>query len=225
MLISISLRRPHELSFRRVERKKPKSQSWRNSSSRRVLSFATLRFSWWPWSRKGATADGVTDAIRLALAHARHGNTPGTFLAYGTDEGCILRAVADEPFDRIIGLESDALVAARVMRNIRRQVAREAAQRIEVLCEMAATFDVPDSVTTVFVWNVGVPLPLNDILRQLGQSLQHRPRSVRVIYAAPADADIAALMSCPWVDDVTPIPTFEHEEIRMIVLEHFGTGT
>lgn len=182
------------------------------------------QFSWWPWSRRATTTNKVVDAIRLALAHARHGNTPGTFLAYGTDEGSILLAVSGEPFDKIVGLETDALVAARVTRNVRRQASREAAQRIEVLCE-AAAFDVPDSVTTVLLWNVGVPLPLDDILRQLGQSLQHRPRSLWVIYAAPANADIAALMTCQWVNDVTPIPMFEHEEIRVLVLEHFHPGT
>lgn len=183
------------------------------------------QFSWWPWSRMATTTNKVADAIRLALAHARHGNMPGTFLAYGTDEGGILLSVSNEPFDKIVGLETDALVAARVTRNVRRQASHEAAQRIEVLCEAAAAFDVPDSVTTVFLWNVGVPLPLDDILRQLGQSLQHRPRSLWVIYAAPADADIAALMTCPWVDGVTPIPTFEYEEIRVWVLEHFHSGT
>lgn len=182
------------------------------------------QFSWWPWSRRATTTNKVADAIRLALAHARHGNTPGTFLAYGTDEGSILLAVSGEPFDKIVGLETDALVAARVTRNVRRQASREAAQRIEVLCE-AAAFDVPDSVTIVRLWNVGVPLPLDDILRQLGQSLQHRPRSLWVIYAAPANADIAALMTCQWVNDVTPIPMFEHEEIRVLVLEHFHPGT
>lgn len=168
--------------------------------------------------------DAVADAIRLALTQARFGNTIGSFLAYGTDEGRILLAVSDEPFDKIVGLESEALVAEQALRNIKRQASLEATQRIEVLCEQAATFVVTDSVTTVFAWNVGVPLPLDDILRQLGQSLQHRPRSLRVIYAAPADTDIAALMTCPWVDDVTTIPTFEHEDIRMLVLEHFGKG-
>lgn len=221
MFASISLRRPNGLWFRRVERKKPKSQSWRNSSWRRGSSFTMSQFSWWPWSSKEMTADAVADAIRLALTHARFGNTLGSFLAYGTDEGRILLAVSDEPFDKIVGLESDALVAEQALRNVQRQASREAAQRIEVLCEQAATFVVTDSVTTVFAWNVGVPLPLDDILRQLGQSLQQRPRSLRVIYAAPADTDIAALMTCPWVHDVTPIPTFEHEEIRMLVLEHF----
>lgn len=183
------------------------------------------QFSWWPWSRGATTTNEVADAIRLALAHARHGNTPGTILAYGTDEGSILLAVSCEPFDKIVGLETDALVAARVTRNVRRQASREAAHRIEVLCEAAAAFDIPDSVTNVLLWNIGVPLPVDDIQRRLGQSLQHRPRSLWVIYVALADADIAALMTWPWVDDVTLIPMFEHEEIRVLVLEHFHPGT
>lgn len=220
-----SLLVPNWLWFRLVELEGTVVRPWRDRLSHGVSWSATRLFNWWPWPNKDTTVNQVDDAIRLALAHIRHAHANGVFLAYGTDGGRILLVAAAEPFEELIGLESVAMLVEVASRNVRRQASPEVAQRTKVLCAAGDEFAVPAEVMTVFLWNVSLSLPLDGILRQLGKSLQQHPRSLRAIYAAPTEADIAALLTCSWVDDMTPIPTFEHEGIRLLVLEHFSVKT
>ncbi len=100
-------------------------------------------------------------------------------------------------FREIIGVELSADLVETAKTNIR--MARGLhCRNIRVLCADAAEFDVPDSVTIIYFFNPFTGSVLRRVLVKIRESLDRRPRRIRVIFFNRAEfAKETAFL--PWV--------------------------
>ena len=119
------------------------------------------------------------------------------FLDYGCGKGRALVVAAKFSFREIIGVELSADLVETAKTNIR--MARGLhCRNIRVLCADAAEFDVPDSVTIIYFFNPFTGSVLRRVLVKIRESLDRRPRRIRVIFFNRAEfAKETAFL--PWV--------------------------
>lgn len=136
--------------------------------------------------RRTLRAMGYTGTARLMR---RLGLGPGdVFLDIGCGAGRMTCAAALLPIRRAIGIDIDPRMADLARRNAARLRMRRCA--IEIEQADATAWETPDDVTCVYMYNpVQGPL-LEAVLRRLLESVDRRPRPVRVAYANPVDHEL-----------------------------------
>ncbi|MBI3474197.1 MAG: class I SAM-dependent methyltransferase [Acidobacteria bacterium] len=124
-----------------------------------------------------------------------------TFIDIGSGKGRTLLMASAYPFRRIIGVELLPELHRAAAENI--AVYRNDDQRckqIESLSADAREFEFPLEPLVVYLFN---PLPsagLERLLANLGESLQHKPRAVYVVYHNPLLKEL--LETCAWLTKV-----------------------
>ncbi|MGI8921057.1 MAG: methyltransferase domain-containing protein [Solirubrobacteraceae bacterium] len=108
------------------------------------------------------------------------------FLDLGSGKGrVVLQAAADYGFGKIIGVELAPALHALAESNLAAAAPRLPRRNVRLVCADAASFELPDDVTVVFMNNPFGGEVLRGALGQLLASLDRRPRRVRLIYAHP----------------------------------------
>jgi FkbM family methyltransferase len=127
-----------------------------------------------------------------ALRHLRP--TPGdVFLDLGAGKGRVLYQAAKHPFGRVIGVEIAERLAAVARTNLQANAERLRCQDIEVVTGDAADYEIPDDVTYIYLFYPFVGQTFSRVLAHITDSLQRRPRTLRLIYASPRlEAEILA---------------------------------
>ena len=179
------------------------AKKWQGRARRLVLGHADL---WWYALQarlRGLDLDSVS-CEELGLRPDRsvfHANSGGPDLArvlrqvpippgsvaldYGSGKGGALITLSEFPFVEVIGVEiSDALVAI-AERNLRRVHCRTVRQ---VICD-ASTFTELDPVTHVYMYHPFRTEVMAAVLRNIGVSLDRRPRRLTLIYKNPVHHD------------------------------------
>ena len=108
-------------------------------------------------------------------------------LDVGCGKGVVLCAALAYPFGRMIGVEMSRELCQVAQRNVRRM--NKTNVSVDVLNVDAAHYVVPSDVTVVYLFNPLVDDLFDDFLDRLMQSLQARPRLVRIVYRKPSDHD------------------------------------
>jgi SAM-dependent methyltransferase len=136
--------------------------------------------------RRTQRALGYTGTMRL-VRRLRLG--PGdVFLDVGCGAGRATCLVALTPARRAIGIDLDPRMADLAGRNAARLRMRRCP--IEIEQADATAWETPDDVTCVYMYNpVQGPL-LEAVLRRLLESVDRRPRPVRLAYANPVDHEL-----------------------------------
>jgi SAM-dependent methyltransferase len=116
------------------------------------------------------------------VLRAREVGPHDVFLDLGSGKGRILLTAAQYRFARVIGVELSANLSAVARRNLAtcRLTARCAA--IEVVTSDAMDYTIPDDVSVVYLFNPFRQAILQSVLTHLLESIDRRPRKLRLIY-------------------------------------------
>jgi len=116
---------------------------------------------------------------------------PGdAFLDYGSGKGRVLLHAARLPFARVIGLDLDEQASAVARSNARLAAPRRRCHRIEVLTADATSWKVPEDVMYIYLYNPFRDEVFRAMLDRVIESLDSRPRPVKLLYANPQCAEV-----------------------------------
>lgn len=104
-----------------------------------------------------------------------------TFIDIGSGKGRTLLMASEYPFRKVVGVE----LIAELHRTAEENVAAYEVRRIETVCMDARAFVFPETPLVVYLFN---PLPeagLRQVMRNLEQSWERRPRPVWIVYHNP----------------------------------------
>jgi SAM-dependent methyltransferase len=113
-----------------------------------------------------------------------------TLLDLGCGSGRLICLAAQFAFSRVVGVELNPSLAVIAVRNVR--ALRGYTVRPEVVCADAATFEVPDDVTVVWMFNPFKGDVFRASLMRITESYDRRPRRMRLVYYNPREHDIVA---------------------------------
>lgn len=143
------------------------------------------------------------------------------FLDYGSGMGRVLITAARQPAKRVVGVELLAPLA-----EFARENAALAGPRlhspIEVVVADASTWEVPDDVTVVFLFNPFVGSVMAAVQARIEASLKRRPRRLRVLYAHPEDQP-NLFAGCDWLRLKRRVGAGIFEDLNILLYEHDAT--
>jgi SAM-dependent methyltransferase len=124
----------------------------------------------------------------FALRRALRGRELGpheVFVDFGAGKGRALIAAARLPFTKVIGIEISPSLADAARLNVDAVRHRLRCQDIEVITADATEYPVPDAMTVAYLAHPFNGETFDRFVTALVDSLERRPRKVRVIYAVP----------------------------------------
>jgi SAM-dependent methyltransferase len=133
------------------------------------------------------TAFAILDALAL--------RSDDVVIDVGSGPGRVVCAAATYPIREAIGVEIDADLATIAAGNAARMRGRRAP--IRFVCQSALEFDF-DPATVVIMFHPFGPGTMQAFLRRLGESLERRPRMLRLVYVNPWLAPLVAAQ--PWLE-------------------------
>jgi hypothetical protein len=145
--------------------------------------------------RLGGTAQGQNPYVvsgwfflRRGLAGRRVG--PGdVFVDFGSGKGRLMYQAARLPFDRVVGIECYDELNQVARANIERNRSRLRCQNVELITGDITATPVPDDMTIAYMFNPLRGELFRSLMGNVVASIERRPRSVRLIYASPWEAD------------------------------------
>lgn len=148
------------------------------------------------------------------------------FLDYGCGMGRAVLLAAMHPWGYVLGVEIDANLADIARRGIRHLRHRDKirARRVEILVADATTFQVPDNVNRIFLFNSFVGSVLSDTLNQIRHSCLEVPRPMKIVYVQPI-TDNDPLSELDWLLLEAELPTGYWTHIRSRVYRLINTGS
>jgi SAM-dependent methyltransferase len=126
--------------------------------------------------------------LRRALRRCEVG-PDDVFLDIGSGKGRVVWQAAQHPFARVIGVEIAPELNAVARGNIERNRERLAVEEIELITADATSFQIPDDVTIIYLYNPVKGAPFREILGNIAASLDRNPRRLTLIYANPEQGD------------------------------------
>ena len=107
-------------------------------------------------------------------------------LEYGSGKGRVALWVASRfALARVIGVELDPDLTATARANLEHWSGPRRCRDVVFTCADARTFDVPDDVTIVYMFNPFMGEAFEQVLAKLTESLSRKPRPLRVVYFYP----------------------------------------
>jgi SAM-dependent methyltransferase len=124
----------------------------------------------------------------------------GAFLDLGCGKGRPLAVAATRHFSRVVGVDQSAALCGLARENLQRLAARghRRCGATEVLQADAKTFEIPEDVSVVFLFNPFTGHILEAVLENLRVSLGRRPRPLSVLYVLPVQAT-DCFAACDWL--------------------------
>jgi SAM-dependent methyltransferase len=109
-----------------------------------------------------------------------------TFVDFGCGKGRVVHQAAKHPFRRVIGVEVSPALAeiARAALAARRR--QHKCQNVEIVVSDVADYRVPDDFTVGYLYHPFENETFDSLLQSIIDSMDRRPRRVRLIYALPA---------------------------------------
>jgi predicted RNA methylase len=155
--------------------------------------------------------------LRRAVA-ALKVSSEDVFLDYGAGKGRVLLMVARHALRRVIGVELFAPLADVARANVTAAGARLRSP-VEVVTADAMTYEVPDDVSVVFLFNPFVGAVMAAVQANLLASLVRRPRAMRVLYAHASDQP-NLFADCAWLKAGARVPVGMFQGMNVTVYEH-----
>jgi SAM-dependent methyltransferase len=107
------------------------------------------------------------------------------FLDIGSGKGRVIYQAARYPFRRVMGVEVSEELNEVAHANIETRRRKLVCQDIELVTADAAGFDIPDDVTVAYLFYPFVGDTFRAVMGKLVESLDRRPRRLRLIYVCP----------------------------------------
>lgn len=112
------------------------------------------------------------------------------FIDFGSGLGRVVyQAAANYPFKKVIGVEVSEQLQTVAQGNIDRNRSKLRAGEVELVTADATTLSVPDDVTVVYFANPFVGSVFARVVGNLLDSVDRRPRRIRIIYHNPVEHD------------------------------------
>lgn len=116
--------------------------------------------------------------------------TQDVFIDFGSGMGrAVLLAAAQYPIKRAIGVEIAAELNAIATRNLERARDRLVCQDVQFVTADVLEYEMPDDVTIVYFYNPFTGPIFGHAVRSVLDSLDRRPRRLRVVYRHPLEHD------------------------------------
>lgn len=112
------------------------------------------------------------------------------FLDLGAGKGrAVFVAAANYTFKRVIGVELSAELSAVARANIAHAQEQFLSRDVEIVTSDVLNYDIPDDVTVVFLYNPFRGQVFASVIQKLLESVDRRPRRLRVIYLFPTEVE------------------------------------
>jgi precorrin-6B methylase 2 len=123
------------------------------------------------------------------------------FVDLGCGKGRALSMAAQFEARLVVGLEQNADFLDVARQNISRL--GSGCQRVQLLRGLAQEFDF-DGTTVVFMFNPFGAKTLQEVVNCLQESLERKPRRLRIVYANPVHEDV--LLATSWLENTSTWP-------------------
>ena len=107
-----------------------------------------------------------------------------TFVDFGCGKGRVVHQAAIRPFRRVIGVEISPVLAEIARTNLAARRRKHRCRNVEIVVSDVTQFQVPDDLTIGYLHNPFSGDTLDTVLRGIVDSIDRRPRRVRLIYVA-----------------------------------------
>lgn len=111
------------------------------------------------------------------------------FLDYGCGKGRAVILAALLPFKKVTGVELSPVLCAVALDHVKQARKKFTAGEVEIITADARTFDLPDEVTHIFLFNPFMGDVLRDVLNQIKASLYRKERRLTIMYILPKVED------------------------------------
>jgi SAM-dependent methyltransferase len=108
-----------------------------------------------------------------------------TFIDFGCGKGRVVHQAAKRPFRRVIGVEISPVLAEIARTNLAARRRQHRCRNVEIVVSDVAEYSVPDDLTIGYLFHPVVNETLDALLRSIVDSIDRRPRPVRLIYVFP----------------------------------------
>jgi hypothetical protein len=109
----------------------------------------------------------------------------GAFLDIGCGRGRLLAIAASYGFKNIIGIDFSAQLCHEAIGQSYKIEENYPDAAITVECEDARTYEIPNEVSVIFMFNPFDDLVMNDFLTCVRKTLDDYPRKIKILYANP----------------------------------------
>jgi SAM-dependent methyltransferase len=110
------------------------------------------------------------------------------FVDFGCGKGRILHQAAKRPFRRVIGVEISPVLADIARRAVAQNAHQHRCRDVQVVASDVRDFQVPDDLTVGYLFHPFKDETLDAVMRHIVESLDRKPRRVRLIYVHPYHA-------------------------------------
>lgn len=108
-----------------------------------------------------------------------------SFLDIGCGKGRVVEQAARRPFRRVLGVELSEELAEQARRLLERERDRRRCGSVEIVVADITTWQVPDDVTVVYVYNALSGDALVAMLDRIAESARRAPRPLVMLYVNP----------------------------------------
>jgi SAM-dependent methyltransferase len=108
------------------------------------------------------------------------------FVEFGCGKGRVVHQAARRPFRRVIGVEISPALAEIARANLAARSHEHRCGQVEIVASDVSQFPIPDDLTIGYLFHPFSGETLDGLLRGIAESIDRRPRLVRLIYACPA---------------------------------------
>jgi SAM-dependent methyltransferase len=116
-----------------------------------------------------------------------------TFVEFGCGKGRVVHQAARRPFHRVIGVEISPALAEIARANLAARRRQHRCRNVEIVVADVTEYEVPDDLTIGYLYNPFTYDTLDTVLRGIVDSIDRRPRRVRLIYAAAPETGAPVL--------------------------------
>ena len=108
-----------------------------------------------------------------------------TFVDFGCGKGRVIHQAAKHPFRRVIGVEISPHLAEAARAGVVAHKDSYRCRDVEIVTADVTEFPVPDDLTVAYIFHSFDNETFESILAGITQSLDRRPRRLRLIYVCP----------------------------------------
>jgi SAM-dependent methyltransferase len=117
------------------------------------------------------------------------------FLEYGCGKGRVVHQAPRRPFAHVIGVEVSPELVEVARAGVAARQDRHRCRNVEIVVADARDFPVPDDVTVAYLFRPFGDDTLVPVLGNIVESVERRPRRVRMIYVWPQDRSRAEILA------------------------------
>lgn len=142
------------------------------------------------------------------------------FLDVGCGKGRVTRVAATHMYKQVIGIELSPGLVQAARRNLEQSRRKNACADVQVLQANAASFDMPDTIGTVFMYNPFRGATMDSFMENLRRSFKTAPRDITVVFVNPVrfEAD-----RYPWMRAVDRFhcfyPHYDSRKMEVVIFE------